>query len=142
MQKVATELKQLLETVPGRLAQIAEPEKSPDEGWSYKEILGHLIDSAANNHLRLVRGQLEDEFHMPGYEQEEWVKIQGWHERPWLELIILWESYNRHLLHLIEHFNLPALSHRYFLSLDSSVTMEEVIIDYIRHLKTHLADMI
>jgi hypothetical protein len=25
--------------------------------WSVKEIVGHLIDSAANNHQRFVRGQ-------------------------------------------------------------------------------------
>jgi hypothetical protein len=28
--------------------------------WSQKEIIGHLIDSATNNHHRFVRGQFED----------------------------------------------------------------------------------
>ena len=30
-----------------------------ESAWTRLEILGHLIDSAANNHARFVRGQLQ-----------------------------------------------------------------------------------
>ncbi len=48
------------------------------ERWTKKEVLGHLIDSASNNHQRFVRGQIAVRQDFPGYEQEQWVRIQGY----------------------------------------------------------------
>ncbi len=48
-------------TLPGVLAGFseAESEQRPSpERWTRKEVVGHLIDSASNNHQRFVRGQL------------------------------------------------------------------------------------
>jgi hypothetical protein len=44
--------------------------------WSRKEILGHLIDSASNNHQRFVRCQLNSEIKLGGYKQSLWVATQ------------------------------------------------------------------
>ena len=53
-------LKYILDTVPKILTEIGERKMSikplPNK-WSKKEIIGHLIDSATNNHQRFVRGQ-------------------------------------------------------------------------------------
>ena len=57
MQNTASELERILdETRPRLLAldEMAAGERSVAEKWSRKEILGHLIDSAANNHQRFV----------------------------------------------------------------------------------------
>ena len=35
--------------------------------WSIKEVVGHLIDSASNNHQRMVRLQIEDQLVFPDY---------------------------------------------------------------------------
>jgi hypothetical protein len=51
----ADRLSALLETVPARLAEFSDAQASARpaaDGWSKKEILGHLIDSAANSHQR------------------------------------------------------------------------------------------
>src|SRR5215831_2492954 len=69
--------------------------------WSPKQILGHLIDSAANNHLRFVRAQLANDFTFPGYEQERWVDVQRYDSSSWTDLVQLWSYYNLHLLHLM-----------------------------------------
>ena len=37
------------------------------DSWSPRQELGHLIDSAANNHIRFVRAATEPEFSGPGY---------------------------------------------------------------------------
>src|SRR5262245_15709491 len=71
--------------------------------WTRKEILGHLIDSATNNHQRFVRAQFADPFTWPGYEQHEWVLVNGYAGRTWNELIDLWAAMNRHIAHVIEH---------------------------------------
>jgi DinB superfamily len=43
--------------------------------WSPKQLVGHLIDSAVNNHARFVRAQLQDDLVFPGYDQDGWVRV-------------------------------------------------------------------
>ena len=60
----------LLDHLPARLEGLppdAVALKSPAH-WSVKEELGHLFDSAANNHQRIVCAQLEDNPAMSGYD--------------------------------------------------------------------------
>ncbi len=85
-----------LDTLPGRLRAITEPQsqqRSAPGRWTTKEVIGHLIDSAANNHQRFVRGQLADRSEFPGYEQEAWVRLQAYQDADWNALITLWHSY-------------------------------------------------
>src|SRR5579872_1515889 len=65
--------------------------------WSCKQVLGHLIDSAANNHQRFVRAQEQARLVFPAYNQNHWVTSQHYDERVWSELVNLWATYNRHL---------------------------------------------
>src|SRR5262249_26785361 len=77
-------------TLPGILARFSEAESeqrpAPDR-WTKKEVLGHLIESASNNHQRFVRGQIAAGQTFPGYEQERWVHIQDYHAARWGDLI-------------------------------------------------------
>ena len=67
--------------------------KRPAPGkWSAKEIIGHLVDSAANNHQRFVRAQLQDDLVFAGYEQDAWVAAQRYGDAPWVELVVLWRA--------------------------------------------------
>ena len=43
--------------------------------WSPKQVIGHLIDSASNNHRRFVRANFVDDLIFPGYDQETWVAL-------------------------------------------------------------------
>jgi DinB superfamily len=70
--------------------------------WSPKEIIGHLVDSAANNHQRFVRAQFQDDLLFPGYDQDGWVAVQRYQDASWQELVALWRSYNLHIARLIE----------------------------------------
>ena len=116
--------------------QAAELKPAPDK-WSRKEILGHLIDSAANNHQRLVRLQLEDEISLPGYDQDGWVRVSRHQHLPWMELVALWAAYNRHLATIIESLDPSALDHVWH-SPDGDVTLEFIATDYVHHLNHHL----
>ncbi len=69
--------------------------------WSPKQELGHLIDSAANNHIRFVLASLEGEFRGAGYAQDTWVDAHGYQDFAWTELVDLWYSYNSLLAHLV-----------------------------------------
>ena len=117
--------------------------------WSAREILGHLIDSAANNHGRFVRAQLADDLVFPGYAQEEWVVLQGYQEARWRETVALWASYNRHLARVMSRVppqvaaqararhNLHELAWRPVPS-DRPATLGWFMEDYVAHLEHHL----
>src|SRR4030095_3633389 len=81
-----------LESTEQRLLEIpeAETERLLRAGWSAKQVLGHLIDSAANNHARFVEAQLKDDLVFEGYDQEEWVLAQKYDQESWGALVDLW----------------------------------------------------
>lgn len=108
----------------------------PDK-WSRKQILGHLIDSAANNHQRLIRLQTTDELRFPGYEQNDWVRLNHYDGRPWQELVTLWAAYNRHLADVMERIEPGALGHIWDKG-DARYDLSFVATDYVVHLRHHL----
>src|SRR5215831_4187873 len=94
-------LQTIIRGAPARLYKVGAENaaiKPAADKWSPKEELGHLLDSAVNNHQRIVRVQMEDKLALPGYQQERWVKLHGYQERQWDELINLWTALNHHLL--------------------------------------------
>ena len=106
--------------------------------WSAKQVLGHLIDSAANNHQRFIRVQAEADLSLPGYAQDFWVDTQRYSERTWPDLIELWSSYNRHLAHVISHIPEPKGDVRCTIGDGPPVTLRFVALDYVGHVQHHL----
>jgi hypothetical protein len=117
--------------------------------WSPREIVGHLIDSASNNHQRFVRTRTLDDLVVEGYAQDEWVAAQRYQEEPWRELVELWQLYNHHLAHVMNAT--PAadrdrLRHRHNLDQrafqavppDHPTTLGYFMSDYVDHLEHHL----
>lgn len=134
------------------LRRVPEREASsrPRPGaWSKKEIVGHLIDSASNNHQRFVRARLQASLVFPGYDQDEWVRVEGWQSVPWSELVELWLLYNLQLARLMEstpetdrhgprrEHNLHELAFREHAA-DAPATLEWFQRDYVLHLEHHL----
>jgi hypothetical protein len=145
MNATAERLRKILERVPARLRTIpdAEGEAPLAPGkWSRKQILGHLIDSAANNHQRFVRSQLISPLSFPGYEQDEWVRAQQYQTEPWADLLGLWNSYNLHLVHVFENIPEEKWEHRCILGDQEPVTLEFLANDYVRHLEHHLSQIL
>ncbi|HVG38729.1 MAG TPA: DinB family protein [Pyrinomonadaceae bacterium] len=109
------------------------------EKWSTKQVLGHLIDSAANNHQRFVRLLEASDLSLPKYAQEHWVRSQGYQDEPWPELLNLWRAYNHHLAHVAARVPEEMLGHTCRVGDDEPVTLQFLIEDYVDHLKNHLA---
>lgn len=140
MLAAAQRLEEILNTVPGRLLRYSEAEASakPAPGnWSKKEIIGHLIDSASNNHQRFVRLQLETDIPLPNYEQDSWVALQRYQALNWIDLVKFWMIYNKHLLHLLKHADESRLANRALMD-GQAVELGFFIDDYVRHLEHHL----
>lgn len=139
-----------------RLLAISEQQSEiprAEDKWSAKQIIGHLIDSATNNHQRFVRAQFTDELIFLGYEQNEWVRVEHFQEEPWRDLVQLWQLYNQHILHIMKHapedtrtllrqrHNLHQLASEQIKE-DEPVTLEFFMRDYVDHMKNHLAQIL
>jgi len=145
MQKTVDEFTSLLEQSSIALAEISESDskkKSAPEKWSKKEILGHLIDSAANNHQRFVRAQATPRLEIPTYEGDFWVAAQSYATEPWPDLVNLWLLFNRHLLHVLKAMPPDVLSHELVIGGRPAVTLETLAADYLRHVDHHLAQLL
>jgi DinB family protein len=141
MENIAVELRRIVNDFYGQLVKVTDADAqtplSPGK-WSKKQLLGHLIDSASNNHQRFVRAQLDDEIVFPGYEQEQWVNHQEYITESWEELLALWKSYNLHLSHVISVMPEAKLSNLCRVGEGEPVTLKYLVEDYVRHLSHHL----
>src|SRR5580765_3379422 len=98
-------LRSLVEHGAASLLAISDADSSHRPGpgkWSPREIVGHLIDSASNNHQRFVRAQLQHDLVFPGYAQDGWVAAQRYQDADWPELVALWSAFNRHMAWVME----------------------------------------
>jgi hypothetical protein len=107
--------------------------------WSPKQVIGHLIDSAANNHQRFVRAQEGHAYTGPGYTQDHWVAVQGYQESSWDDLVALWRAYNRHLARVIARIPDARRDTSCTIGTSAPMTLGFVASDYVRHLRHHLA---
>ena len=109
--------------------------------WSRKQVIGHLIDSAANNHQRFVRAALQDSLELPDYDQDGCVRVAAVQEMPWAALLSLWTSYNRYLAHVIAHLPPNKLGVLCRIGSNEPVTLQFLIEDYVQHLLHHLGQI-
>jgi hypothetical protein len=155
MEQFLNEFRDIVETARSNLLVLGAEEaaKGPAGKWSAKEIVGHLIDSAANNHQRFVRAQFNDDLVCPPYDQESWVNAQKYAEASWPDLVNLWASYNLHLHHVISvmpHDALSRLRERHNLDqvawnpVDRATptTLEYFVRDYVGHMRHHLRQIL
>ena len=122
-----------------RVDETRTAERPANGGWCAREILGHLVDSACNNHRRFIVGQSAGAVVFDGYDGDAWVARQRYAEVPFREIVGLWCAYNRHLAHVIAAAPAELLTHR-GTSPDGpgEVTLGFLMEDYVVHLRHHL----
>jgi len=155
MPNLGDELRTIVDEAVVRLRRLTDAQSicSPAPGkWSPTEVVGHLIDSASNNHRRFVEAQHRDDLVFPGYEHEAWVTSQRYRQAPWESLVELWRLFNHHLARVIDavpageatrsraRHNLHEIAWGTF-SATESVTLERFMADYVGHLRHHLGQI-
>jgi len=149
-------LQQIIKKAHRLLVQQSEVEfaqKTKPKRWSKKEILGHLIDSAYNNHQRFLRAEAQGDLIFQGYNQNEWVRKNNYQNRSLEEIVETWRLTNLHLSHLIA--NLPEASlqqtttvHNFHIigmnrpQEGAPSSLSYLIWDYIFHLEHHLVQIL
>jgi len=139
IEKAINRLNCIIDTAPKLLTEISEENMSAKplaDKWSKKEILGHLIDSATNNHQRFVRGQFE---HNPEirYDQNKWNEFSYYQKIDSSQIINFWTIYNRQLIEIIKRIPIENLTNQIRIG-ENLLTLEFIIIDYVDHLEHHL----
>jgi len=144
MEEVSKKLLSTVAAAESRLREIRELESSKPlatGGWSPKQVLGHLIDSASNNHQRFVRAALQPSLDFPAYDQTGNVRVQAPQDADWQLLIALWAAYNRYLAHVIARLPASKLETPCRIGDAEPVTLAFLATDYIRHLAHHLVQI-
>jgi hypothetical protein len=144
MKETIAKFELILATAPRKLVDISEADaahKSGPDRWSKKEIIGHLIDSAGNNHQRFVRCQFTPRLEFPEYDQNPWVERQAYATEPWPDLVNLWLLLNRHLLHIVKSTPPHVYAHELLIGHHPPMTFEALVPSYLKHLEHHLAQI-
>jgi hypothetical protein len=110
-------------------------------GWTRKQILGHLLDSAANNRQRFVRATLDGSYNGPGYAQDGWVDLHGYAAQSWNTLLRWWQAEHEILVELVDRIPEERLAAQCIIADGAPVTLQFVIDDYVAHQKHHLAQI-
>lgn len=108
-----------------------------------KQILGHLIDSAANNHQRMIRLQYTAKLQFPDYQQDNdlWISLQDYENSDWFSLIQLWKYYNLHMIQVIKSVDMSKLDNSWQSFDGTTVTLRQMIEGYLGHIELHFNEI-
>jgi hypothetical protein len=142
VQRTAKRLAAIIDRARPVLGAIPDP-AAPllSGGWSAKQVVGHLIDSASNNHQRFVRAALEGELSWPGYDQNGCVRVEAFQEAPWPMLVEVWTAGNRLLVHILEHLPPETAQAPCRIGEAPPMSLRELAESYVSHLEHHLAQL-
>jgi hypothetical protein len=144
MNNIAKELDEIIEIFKNDFSGLDERITSlriSQDKWTLKEIIGHLIDSASNNHQRFVRFQLSEVLEFPDYKNDEWLRIQNHQNMNFSELLLLLYYFNKFMVNIILNIDEKCLKNKWNVLWDENstfITLEKLVVHYVNHIKTHL----
>ena len=110
-------------------------------GWTRKQIVGHLLDSATNNRQRFVRASIDGRYEGPGYAQDAWVAAHDYAGQPWETLLLWWEAEHEILATVVDHIPEDRLETTCIVGDHEPVTLRFLIEDYLAHQRGHFAQL-
>jgi hypothetical protein len=142
MQNIVESIHHWMKRLPEEYNSMSEEEISnrplPNK-WSKKEILGHLCDSAINNIERFIKIQYEEPvYRIQSYNQDQWVKVQGYQDRPLDEIVNLFQALNKQIATIIKNIPNDKLSNPCDIGNNRQQTLEWLIKDYLEHMGHHI----
>jgi hypothetical protein len=144
MQEISEKLLSVIAVAEPKLRKVRVEESTNPilpGGWSRKQVIGHLIDSASNNHQRFVRACLQESLEFPSYDQEGCVRLQAPQEADWSMLIALWVDYNRYLAHIIARLPASKLETVCRVGKEGEMPLRSLVTGYLSHLLHHLGQI-
>ncbi len=121
-------------------------ERRNNQNRTIKQITGHMVDSATNNIHRVVHLQYQpNPLIYPDYANlgmnDKWIAIQDYQHEDWNSLVQLWKYLNLHYSYIILIMDNSKLEYEWITATNKHVTLKDMVIDYLRHLKLHLNEI-
>jgi hypothetical protein len=110
-------------------------------GWTRKQIVGHMLDSAANNRQRFVRAATDGSYAGPQYAQVAWVAAHGYAEQDWETLLRWWQAEHEILAAVVDRIPEERLGAECVVGENEPVTLSFLIEDYLAHQRWHFAQL-
>ncbi|MFS0749898.1 DinB family protein [Oceanobacillus sp. 1P07AA] len=146
MQKVVERINYWIEKLPEEYDSMFEKDISNrplPHKWSKKEILGHLCDSAINNIERFIKIQYEEQVYViQSYNQDQWVMLQNYQDRPVDEIVTLFQTLNKQIVTIVQNIPDEKLSNLCDIGNNQHKTLDWLIQDYIVHMEHHIHNQI
>jgi hypothetical protein len=112
-----------VENALARLDEATASQTYRANGWTRKQVVGHLIDSALNNHQRFIRAAIDGAYQGPGYARH-------------------WTEQNRLLAAVVQRIPEDRLQAQCAVGDGGPVTLQFLIEDYLRHIDHHLSQIV
>jgi len=112
-----------------------------DGGWTRKQIVGHMLDSATNNRQRFVRAASDGTFVGPNYRQDAWVAAHGYAGQPWATLLDWWKVEHEILAAVVNRIPDERFEAVCVVGEDAPVTLRFLVEDYFPHQRWHLKQL-
>lgn len=147
MKNLSKELLELIEDFKSEFISIGEnfaSIKLSEDKWTLKEIIGHLVDSASNNHQRILRMKMTDHLNFPDYKNTQWLELQQHNRMKFADLLGLFYFYNKLLANIIENISEEELVHRWEVQWDPKedfIILEALVKHYVVHMRGHFTHM-
>ena len=117
--------------------------KRNSQNRTIKQLIGHLVDSASNNHQRMVRLQYQSNLIFPDYTQDNdlWIAIQNYQDADWNNLVSLWKFYNLHIVQVIRNVDVSKLNNTWTDFEGNQVSLQDMVNGYLGHLHLHISEI-
>ena len=148
-ESISRELLSLIEEWEPKLLALSNDvitERRNSQNRTIKQITGHMVDSASNNIHRVVHLQYQPSpLTFPNYatfgNNDRWIAIQNYQQEDWNDLVQLWKYSNIHYAHVIRYINAEKLNNVWISGLDEEISLEAMVVDFLRHFKLHLNEI-
>jgi len=114
--------------------------KPGPQEWSMKEVIGHLNDVERVFSYRLLRISRNDATPLPGFEQEDYVRMAGFDDYSLNDLLTEFEYLRRANLIAIQHMSAEAVDRRGIAS-GMMVSARALIYMLVGHVDHHMASL-
>ena len=146
---ISRELLSLIEEWEPKLSALPNDvitQRRNSQNRTIKQIVGHMVDSASNNTHRVIHLQYQQSpLTFPNYashgNNDRWIAIQNYQGEDWNNLIQLWKYANIHYAHMIRYINAEKLNNVWISGLDEEISLEAMVVDFLRHFKLHLNEI-
>lgn len=129
-----------LRSTLGTLSDTQARFKPGPQEWSIKEVIGHLNDVERVFSYRLLRISRNDSTPLPGFEQEDYVRMAGFDEYSLDDFLTEFEHLRRANIVAIQHMSAEAIDRRGTAS-GMTVSARALIYMIVGHVDHHIASL-